>query len=567
MGDQGAALRLARRRVPTFGAAVRSDADAGAADHYVLEGERVLASEAVAVGYPYPKGIEDYTAGIAAFEDAYPKLFPFLRELLAEEEDLDVSVVPSPPQGHSRGFETLRQFPTHNAIFALAVGCTVAGFDIIANELLVRLVRHHGARALYAGVDKTVLHYLTATGSLDDTVAFEAASALINVGANPDGNPEVTECPTPLHIAARQGKLLMVRLLLEAKASLDIARPLLEGSDGGGTHPFSALGMAAMAGQTGAVRLLLSAGADPNFKACVPPLHLAVISDSPEIVHDLAAHGAKLDVTATRLGETALHFAASKGHFECASALVFLGADARLKSSSSRTALQVARAHGHDELAAWLKASEAGRKGKGGKGGKGGKAATSLPATSKALTAATVWGGTAAAAELAEIEKRRLQRLRDEEDAKAEAAEVEAKAAAAAAAEEEEQEIARVDRVLQVAEASHPDDQRSKPVLTAVAALAAAKSAAFTQCELELSLSLQRQPRDGEEAAGMKSALRAAGEKATLVAFPGMEDYASISISTEPETGMTLFFNVRLECPPSEYEREELDGFRSDVAR
>ena len=334
MGDQGAALRLARRRVPTFGAAVvrSGDADADAADHHVLEGERVLAA-ASAQEYPYPKGIEDYTAGIAAFEDAYPKLFPFVRELLAEEEDL-VSVVaqasavqpcrcprrpsplprpPSPPQGHSRGFETLRQFPTHNAIFALAVGCTVAGFDIIANELLVRLVRHHGARALYAGVDKTVLHYLTATGSLDDTVAFEAASALINVGANPDGNPEVTEYPTPLHIAARQGKLLMVRLLLEAKASLDIARPLLEGPDGGGTHPFSALGMAAMAGQTGAVRLLLSAGADPNFKACVPPLHLAVISDSPEIVHDLAAHGAKLDVTATRLGETALHLAASKG--------------------------------------------------------------------------------------------------------------------------------------------------------------------------------------------------------------------------------------------------------------
>ena len=65
----------------------------------------------------------------------------------------------------------------------------------------------------------------------------------------------------------------------------------------------------------------------------------------------------------------------------------------------------------------------------------------------------------------------------------------------------------------------------------------------------------------------MKSALRAAGEKATLVALPGMEDYASISISIEPESGMTLFFNVRLECPPSKYESEELDGFRSDVAR
>ena len=51
------------------------------------------------------------------------------------------------------------------------MGCTVAGFDIIANELLVRLVRHHGTHALNAGVDKTVPHYLTATASPHDTGA------------------------------------------------------------------------------------------------------------------------------------------------------------------------------------------------------------------------------------------------------------------------------------------------------------------------------------------------------------------------------------------------------------
>ena len=55
-----------------------------------------------------------------------------------------------------------------------------------------------------------------------EKVAIEAASALINVGANPDGNPEVTECPTPLHIAAQKGSHDIVRKLLRCEANLGL---------------------------------------------------------------------------------------------------------------------------------------------------------------------------------------------------------------------------------------------------------------------------------------------------------------------------------------------------------
>jgi len=414
------------------------------------------------------------------------------------------------------------------------------------------------------GATASALAFLAGGGpdgtSLDDSGALVAAGFLLDLGAGPDdGGPEGH---TPLMLAACDGNASMAKLLLESKASVDLR-------GGSPADPlYNPLSIACFRGHEKVASLLLAAAADPNVKTSrMPPLHLAAHSDSVEIVESLAAHAAKLDhKEPTWNGETALHLACRRGHFDVATALVALGASTKIKSFSSMTPMQTARAFKHDDLAAWLKASsEAGPKGKGGKGGKkarhaqklapavaGSAAASKAVAASKAAAASKAVA--ASAAQLAEIEERHEQRLQEE-------------AAAEQAADEAQQqrvsdEEARLERVLE-AEACKP--KAGHPRSAAAAALAAAAAASFTQCEIELSLSLQRQPQDVGEAAGMKAALHAAGEKATMVALPSMVDYAKLSVSTEPHAGTTLFFNVCLKTPPPS--GKVLIAFRRGVAR
>ncbi|EOD06389.1 hypothetical protein EMIHUDRAFT_219271 [Emiliania huxleyi CCMP1516] len=355
---------------------------------------------------------QEISCAIGVFAKSYPTHCADVQDLLAVE-----NLVGLLAQGDSRGCAKLREVPCVDTVFALAVGCTVAEFCPIADALLSTLVRNHGADALNVGATASALAFLAGGGpdgtSLDDSGALVAAGFLLDLGAGPD----------------------------------DVAC------------------------------LLLAAAADPNVKTSrMPPLHLAAHSDSVEIVESLAAHGANLDhKEPTWNGETALHLACRRGHFDVATALVALGASTKIKSFSSMTPMQTARAFKHDDLAAWLKASsEAGPKGKGGKGGKKARHAQKLAPA-----------------------ERHEQRLQEE-------------AAAEQAADEAQQQ------------------------------------------------------RDVGEAAGMKAALHAAGEKATMVALPSMVDYAKLSVSTEPHAGTTLFFNVCLKTPPSD---KVLIAFRRDVAR
>ena len=65
-------------------------------------------------------------------------------------------------------------------------------------------------------------------------LAATACLALINVGANPDGNPEVTEYPTPLHVAVGKGAVDVTETLLalgadtEARNSEDFTPLMIE---------------------------------------------------------------------------------------------------------------------------------------------------------------------------------------------------------------------------------------------------------------------------------------------------------------------------------------------------
>jgi ankyrin repeat protein len=123
---------------------------------------------------------------------------------------------------------------------------------------------------------------------------------------------------TPLHLAAYTGRAEAARALVSRGAPVDAVStnatkntPLCAALAGSGDHEI--------------VRLLLEAGADPNFRAelGVTPLHLAASRGADALVHQLLEHGAE---KAARMddGTTPAGIAAARGHAATA-ALLELG--------------------------------------------------------------------------------------------------------------------------------------------------------------------------------------------------------------------------------------------------
>ena len=116
--------------------------------------------------------------------------------------------------------------------------------------------------------------------------------------------------------------------------------------------------MAAGFGTPGAVRALLSAGADVNALSRNPqknqPLHAAVaLGKNPDIVNLLLASGAQVNAPQAG-GFTALFSAAAADCRPLADLLVAHGADPAHKSDEGKTAADFARERGHTEMADWL---------------------------------------------------------------------------------------------------------------------------------------------------------------------------------------------------------------------
>ena len=132
---------------------------------------------------------------------------------------------------------------------------------------------------------------------------------LLEAGADKDAATMHGVTVTALHIAAREGHLEVVRLLLQAGADKDA-------SNGDG---LTALHFAARPGHSEVVRLLLEAGADKDAATThgvtVTALHIAAQEGHLEVVRLLLEAGADKD-TADTNGWTALHFAAEDGHLE-----------------------------------------------------------------------------------------------------------------------------------------------------------------------------------------------------------------------------------------------------------
>lgn len=128
---------------------------------------------------------------------------------------------------------------------------------------------------------------------------------------------------------------------------------LIESYSGDG---FTALGLAVFFGHEEIARSLVAAGADVNRPSRnairVAPLHSAVESGSLALVDLLLQHGAQPDCVEF-LEATPLHSAAARGSREMVERLMKAGADPKRKTKDGKTAVDLARQYGHEELAVW----------------------------------------------------------------------------------------------------------------------------------------------------------------------------------------------------------------------
>ncbi len=116
----------------------------------------------------------------------------------------------------------------------------------------------------------------------------ELAQMLLYAGANVRATTRIGGY-TPLFMAAKGGAAPVIDALLKAGAD-----PKTKGTDG-----LTALMMAAMAGNRESVRLLLEHGADVDAKESEhgqTPLIFAAAFDRPDVIEELARHGADLNL-------------------------------------------------------------------------------------------------------------------------------------------------------------------------------------------------------------------------------------------------------------------------------
>ena len=160
---------------------------------------------------------------------------------------------------------------------------------------------------------------------------------LLHAPQNPDARDAQNKW-MGIHLAAGNGHLDVVRLLLEAGVDKDAAMQ-------GGAR---ALHLAALRGQLDIVRFLLEAGADKDAveQRGARALHFAADQGHLDVVRFLLEAGADKDAVEQR-GARALHLAANHGHLDVVRLLLKAGADKDAVMQSGATALHLAAEHGY----------------------------------------------------------------------------------------------------------------------------------------------------------------------------------------------------------------------------
>ena len=148
--------------------------------------------------------------------------------------------------------------------------------------------------------DETTQAFISACG----VGPLAKVESFLQLPQNPNVlDPEADQAP--IHVAAENGQLEVVRLLLEAGADKDLA------AEDGNT----ALQEASWRGHLAVVRELLAAGADKNvvWQDSLTALHWASASGHSEVVRELVEAGADKNAVAHN-GTTSLIAASVEGH-------------------------------------------------------------------------------------------------------------------------------------------------------------------------------------------------------------------------------------------------------------
>ena len=154
---------------------------------------------------------------------------------------------------------------------------------------------------------------------------------------------------TPLIIAARDGKLDFVKVLLRYEANIE-ARGTIK-IDGEVIEGCTALWIAAAKGHFDVVRLLIEQNAEVDSRTSTnsTPLRAAAFKGHLGSVRCLVENGA--DVNARKnFNDTLLMVACYKGHLDVASYLVKHGANMNLQDHHGRSCLHYASERGHVQL-------------------------------------------------------------------------------------------------------------------------------------------------------------------------------------------------------------------------
>jgi ankyrin repeat protein len=239
-------------------------------------------------------------------------------------------------------------------------------------DLTRTLLAHAAAVEPVSHIGRTPLHLAAEAGHVD------AAKVLLDHKAKP--SPMNGDGETPLHLAARNGHVGMVRLLLARRADPNAM----------GEYTGSPLHEAAANGRYEAAEALLARGALANAQSkgsatAWSPWHEARKAGHGELAELLRQHGgedrAKGPIDLQRAAEagyigriqtlldtdpslldsrdflhrrTALHWAADRGDLALAKLLLGLGADRTRVDKQGKTALDLALARNHSEMAALL---------------------------------------------------------------------------------------------------------------------------------------------------------------------------------------------------------------------
>ena len=158
---------------------------------------------------------------------------------------------------------------------------------------------------------------------------------------------------TPLIIAARDGKLDFVKVLLRYEANIE-ARATIK-IDGEVAEGCTTLWIAAANGHFDVVRLLIEQNAevDGRTSSNSTPLRAAAFDGLLDIVRCLVENGADVNAR-TNFNSTPLMLACYKGHPNVATYLVKHGANINLQDNEGRSCLHYASKGGHFQLACEL---------------------------------------------------------------------------------------------------------------------------------------------------------------------------------------------------------------------